>query len=116
MIALLSGWLLHVPIWIIGIFLFGGMLAAAWLGSSLRKRHEKSEDEKGGEKEGLVVTSVMGLLALLIGFTFSLALDRFDARRGATLEEANAIGTTYLQTQLLDQPHRERISQLLIAY
>jgi len=116
MIALLSNWLLLVPIWIIGVFLFGGMLGAAWLGSALRKRYDASAEDKGVEKEGLVVSSVMGLLALLIGFTFSLALDRFDARRGATLEEANAIGTTYLQTQLLDPPHRERISQLLIAY
>lgn len=119
MIETLSSWLLHVPIWIIGLVLFGGMLAAGWLGSSLRVRHDRAksaDEDKGGEKEGLVVSSVMGLLALLIGFTFSLALDRFDARRSAVLEEANAIGTTYLQTQLLDAPHRERISQLLVAY
>jgi hypothetical protein len=115
MIATLSSWLLYVPIWIIGAALLGGMLASAWAGSSLRKRHDGADGE-GGEKEGLVVSSVMGLLALLIGFTFSLALDRFDARRVAVVEEANAIGTTYLQTQLLDSPHRERLSQLLIAY
>jgi len=118
MIATISNWLLLVPVWIIGLILFGGMIAAAWIGSRLREKHDSKlpDKEKGGEKEGLVVSSVMGLLALLIGFTFSLALDRFDGRRGAVLEEANAIGTTYLQTQLLDPPHRERLSQLLIAY
>ena len=116
MIATLTGWLLHVPIWIIGVALFGGMVASAWLGSWLRKHHDQSANERGVEKEGLVVSSVMGLLALLIGFTFSLALDRFDTRRAAVLEEANAIGTAYLQTQLLDSPHRERISELLIGY
>lgn len=118
MITTLSNWLLLIPIWAIGIALFGGMLAATWVGFLLRQTHDRKRADKGKgvEKEDLVVSSVMGLLALLIGFTFSLALDRFDGRRGAVLEEANAIGTTYLQTQLLDTPHRERISQLLIAY
>ena len=38
---------------------------------------------------------------LVLGFTFSLAASRFDARRMAVLEEANAIGTTYLRARLL---------------
>jgi len=59
---------------------------------------------------------VLGLLALLIGFTFSLAIDRFETRRALVLEEANAIGTAYLRAQLLDEPHRARISQLLLEY
>jgi hypothetical protein len=121
MIALLNNLMTAAPIWLIGIILFGGMLAAARLGSWLRRRHEKAahdkdKDDKSSDQEGLIVSSVMGLLALLVGFTFSLALDRFDGRRTGVLEEANAIGTTYLQTQLLDAPHRERISQLLMAY
>lgn len=118
MIASLSNSLLLIPVVLIGLILFGGMLVAAWIGSALRRRHDGAAGDKDAKDkdDGLVVSSVMGLLALLIGFTFSLALDRFDARRGAVLEEANAIGTTYLQTQLLDSPHRERISQLLIAY
>ncbi len=59
---------------------------------------------------------MLGLLALLTGFTFSLAIDRFDARRQNVLIEANAIGTTYLRTQLLEEPHRTRISNLLKEY
>ena len=46
---------------------------------------------------------MLGLLALLLGFTFSMAVDRFDARRAVVLEEANAIGTAYLRTQVLDE-------------
>jgi len=56
------------------------------------------------------------LLALLLGFTFALAVNRFETRRALVLEEANAIGTAYLQTQVLPQPHRERLSMLLIRY
>jgi len=63
-----------------------------------------------------MVSAVLGLFAFLLGFTFALAVDRFDTRRGLVLQEANAIGTTYLRTQLLEAPHRERISRLLVAY
>jgi hypothetical protein len=38
--------------------------------------------------------SILGLVALVLGFTFSLAASRFDARRMAVLKEANAVGTT----------------------
>lgn len=118
--ALLGKWLLTAPIWSIGLVLFAGMLAIAWLGYSLRRRHDRRTPADAGDKaegqEGLIVSAVMGLLALLVGFTFSLALDRFDHRRAGVLEEANAIGTTYLRTQLLEAPYRERISSLLTTY
>jgi hypothetical protein len=45
-----------------------------------------------------------------------MAVDRFDTRRLLVLQEANAIGTTYLRAQLLDEPHRARISKLLVDY
>jgi len=63
-----------------------------------------------------LVSAVLGLLALLLGFTFSLAVDRYETRRRLVLEEANAIGTTYLRAQLLQEPHRNRISDLLLGY
>ncbi len=48
-----------------------------------------------------VQTSLLGVLGLLLGFTFSLSLQRFDSRSAAVVDEANAIGTAYLRTQLL---------------
>jgi len=62
------------------------------------------------------LTAVSGLLALLIGFTFSMAIDRFDARRAAVLEEAQAIQAAYLKAQILGEPYRTQISKLLIEY
>ena len=49
-------------------------------------------------------TEVLGLLALLVGFSFGMAVDRFDARRQLIVDEANAIGTTYLRTRFLPEP------------
>ena len=45
-------------------------------------------------------------VGLMIGFTFAMALARFEARRDAVLNEANAIGTTALRARLLPEPHR----------
>jgi hypothetical protein len=56
------------------------------------------------------------LLALIIGFTFLMALTRYESRREAVLNEANAIGTTALRARLLPEPHRTDILKLLREY
>jgi hypothetical protein len=81
------------------------------LGKYRRKRHEQ-------EKEapiGTMVGATLGLLAFILAFTFGLAAARFDARRQVLLDEANAIGTTYLRAGML--PERgEQIRALLRDY
>lgn len=61
-------------------------------------------------------SAMLGLLALMIAFTFSMALSRFEARRDAVLNEANAIGTTALRARLLPEPHRSETLKLLREY
>jgi hypothetical protein len=100
------------------IIIFSIVLAAAG-GVAARRWHDRGPQgrhREGGEQESYIVSGVLGLLALLMGFTFALAVDRFETRRALVLEETNAIGTTYLRTQLLEEPHRARISGLLVAY
>src|SRR5262249_53004306 len=63
-----------------------------------------------------ILSAVLGLLALLTGFTFSLAIGRFEVRRDLVLQQANALGTAYLRTQLLPEPHRTRLSGLIREY
>jgi len=57
--------------------------------------------------------SILGLLAFMLAFTFSLAASRFNDRRQAVLEEANAIGTTYLRARLLPEPQRSEVMALI---
>jgi len=113
-----DGWLNNANLLLIGIVLFGAMCLAAAVGVLLKiSRREAGKDAEGeGGQEGYVVSAVLGLLALLLGFTFSMATDRFDARRALVLEEANAVGTAYLRAQLLDEPHRQRTTDLLLRY
>ena len=59
---------------------------------------------------------MLGLLALMIGFTFAMSLSRFETRRDAVLNEANAIGTTALRARLLPEPHRTEVLKLLREY
>jgi hypothetical protein len=63
-----------------------------------------------------LATPSIGLLALMIGFTFAMALSRFDARRAAVLNEANAIGTAALRGQMLPEPYRSIVAPLFRQY
>jgi hypothetical protein len=116
-----DAWLDQTNLLVIGASLFAAMCAAAMVASLLQHyglealRQPTGPDKESGQ-EGYIVSAVLGLLALLLGFTFSLAVDRFETRRHLVLEEANAIGTAYLRAQLLPEPHRTRMSHLLVAY
>jgi hypothetical protein len=112
-------WLNATPIILLGLILLVLMGLAAWAGHLLRRfrdRRSASKDGEDGGHEGYVVSAVLGLLALLLGFTFALSVDRFETRRGLVLQEANAIGTSYLRAQLLEEPHRTRVSGILRDY
>jgi hypothetical protein len=72
-----------------------------------------------GEQEGptgVLVGSILGLLAFLLAITMGMASDRFDTRRGLVLEEANAIGTTYLRAGYLPEPASTEIQTRLREY
>jgi len=64
----------------------------------------------------ILVGAALGLLSLMIGFTFSMSLSRFDARLSGVVDEANAIGTTALRARLLPEPHAGDVKQLLRDY
>lgn len=109
--------LYKTPWWLLTPLMLGGMALAAGGGFAIRVRFAAKSDEGTGEEEtGFVVPAVMGLMALLLGFTFALAIERFENRRQLVLSEANAIQAGYLRTQLLPEPHRARISGLLTHY
>jgi len=77
-------------------------------------RRNRSDDEKDAPV-GAMVGATLGLLAFMLAFTFGMAAARFDARRQVLLDEANAIGTTYLRAGMLPG-RREDIRGLLRDY
>ena len=116
MLATFGEWLALAPLWVIGLAIFCGLTGAALIAGGLRRYQNRKqapgESTAEASEEAVAITSVLGLLALLIAFTFSIALDRFDTRRANVLQESNAIGTTYLRAQLLEEPHRSPHQQI----
>ena len=77
------------------------------------------QDREPGEQEGptgMLVGSILALQAFLLAVTIGMASDRFDARRGIVLAEANSIGTTYLRAGYLPDPASTQIRELLREY
>jgi uncharacterized membrane protein len=87
--------------------------AGAWLGGRLR-RHELKEEDRGDYN--LVVGATLTLLGLIIGFSFSMALERYDQRKNYEAAEANAIGTEYVRADLLPEADAARVRDLLRQY
>lgn len=89
------------------------LVAAREAGVWIRTRRRSAGPDTGGGAarsgdEGYVVSAVLGLMALLIAFTFGLALSRYEQRRQLVVTEANALGTAYLRTSLLRSPQPVR--------
>ncbi len=79
-------------------------------------RHREHNDSTLIGHINALQAALLGLLALLFGFTFSMAVTRFDTRKSLVVDEANAIGTVYLRVQLLPNPQQKELSDLLKVY
>ena len=92
------------------------MLAFAELGYRLGLRLYAANDAARKLQIGGIQGAVLGLLGLLLGFTFAMAVERFDTRRGLIVKEANALGTTHLRASLLPDAHQAPVKDLLRRY
>jgi len=81
------------------------------VGRSLREKKESVS-----EPFGVLQAALLGFMALILAFGLSLAIGRYDTRRQAVVDDANAIGTTYLRAQTLAEPVRGRSLALLVRY
>jgi hypothetical protein len=99
---------------VIALVLFVFILIAIEAGYRIGLKTNNNESYK--MHVNAVQSSLLGLLALLIAFTFSIAIQRFDNRSDAVVDEANAIGTTYLRTELLPISIRSDIQQSIRDY
>ena len=79
---------------------FLGFWGVAHLGASIRTKLRSLDDDDRSDWN-VVEAATMTLLALIIGFSFSMAITRYDQRKNLEAEEANAIGTEYLRLDLL---------------
>jgi len=91
------------------------MLLSAWIGIRFRRRRSKIDDDVRQDLD-LIITAVLTLLALIIGFSFSMAVSRYDQRKNYEEAEASAIGTEYVRADLLPAADGARVRTLLRDY
>jgi hypothetical protein len=103
------------PLWLLAPLLFASLIVAWEAGAWLRRRLARNPDGEAAEHD-YILNGILGLLALLVAFTFGLALDRYDARRELVVEEANAIGAAEMRVRLLDAPGGPALAGLLREY
>ena len=100
---------------IIFVIFFGTQWCAAYLGDFFRRTvRSLGADER--EDFDTVLTATLTLLGLIIGFSFSMAVSRYDQRKNYEEAEANAIGTEFLRADLLPTEDATRVRELLNRY
>jgi hypothetical protein len=106
--------LTHYP-----LLVFAATFVALWFaslaGSWLRRRYPRTGD-KQNEHLGVILAATLTLLALIIGFSFSMAANRYDQRKNFEEAEANAIGTEMLRADLLPPADAATVRRLLGEY
>jgi len=90
------------------------MWVAGWFGV-LYRNVQKMGDKEHSDFD-VIQAATLTLLALIIGFSFSMALTRYDQRKNLEEEEANAIGTEYLRADVLPTQDADRMHALLRQY
>ena len=102
---------------LICLALFGVLMLAVEIGFWTKKTVVKGgPDSLEKEDIALILGGVMTLLALLLGFTYAMSVSRFEQRRQLVIEEANAVGTSYLRAKTLPEPRSSEIQELLRQY
>jgi hypothetical protein len=106
----------QLPLWALSLLTLAGVLLATEAGFVLGRYRDRRPEHEKESLVGAAVAATLGLVGFMLAFTFSVAGSRFDARRQAVLDEANAIGTTYLRAGILPDGRGENIRQLLREY
>src|SRR5580658_6705675 len=96
------------------VFSFIALWLAERIGAALRKRRRLQENAR--DDFTLILTSALTLLGLIIGFTFTMAVSRYDQRKLYEEAEANAIGTEYVRADLLPADDAAKARALLAGY
>ncbi len=102
--------------WVIFVALFGLIFSATEIGFQIGRRLRSSIDDASRSEYNTIQGAVLGLLALLLGFTFAMSVSRYQAGKELIIDESNAIGTTFLRARFLPEPYGSEVSNLMRRY
>jgi uncharacterized membrane protein len=106
----------EVPIWLMSLIGLLFMLACSEIGFRAGYRARTRLDEAVRSRNTIFESAILGVLGLLMGFTMSMAVTRFELRRQLVVDEANAIGTTWLRSKMMPSPDNAEFAGLLRQY
>ncbi len=102
-----------LPLWFLALSFFAGMLLAHAAGVRWRLR---TGDGRKSTGDDVATAAVLGLLSLLLGFTFSLCMERYETRRELVIAESNALESAWLRSSLLAARDAECLRSMLRDY
>ena len=105
--------LLDYPL-IVFLLSFCAMCLSVVVGALVRRGRD--QEKSTHENYAVILAASLTLLGLIIGFSFSMATNRYDQRKNYEEAEANAIGTEYIRADLLPATKAERVRLLLRKY
>jgi len=106
----------YLPLWALFATMVVVVFFSVEAGFRLGKRRSRDPDHEPETPVVSIAGATLGLLAFMLAFTFGMAESRYEARRLLVIDEANAIGTTYLRAGFLPEPQRSKIRGLLREY
>lgn len=108
--------LYSIPEWLIGlvtlVLLIVSVEIGYWIG--LKAKVEMTQPMKA--QISTIQTAILTIFTFLLGFTFAMALSRFDNRKQMVVKESNAIGTAVLRSKLLPENQRAQMIELFKEY
>jgi hypothetical protein len=110
------GWFYERDSWVIVLVLMGAMMGAAEVGYKVGQRWPMRAGETSGRYYIAVQGSILGLLSLLLGFTFNMSTQRYEMRRKLVMDDASVLSTLWLQSSLLPESQRSTLQPLLRQY
>ncbi len=111
-----TSWLHAQSSWLVALVLAGGMFLSSRVGNAVGMRQEKRISDGGRGHFGGVQAALLGLLALLLGFTLTMADRRFEARTELILQDSVDLGALNLRAGFLPEPRSVEFRQLLREY
>ena len=94
-----------LPVWVMLLLILGLSLLAAELGFRLGRRWQARQPGEGHSTSGVITGAALALIAFFLAVLVGMAVDRFEGRRALVVDEANAIGTTWLRAGYLPDPY-----------
>lgn len=101
---------------IVVLLTIGAMALASEAGYRIGKRRQGRAGDVGREHFAAVLGAILGLVALLLGFTFSMSTQRYETRRQLVVADANALNAVFLQSSMMPEPERIAFKRLLRQY